>query len=130
MALETVRLSEMQRDQLQRVKRATGIGNWNILCRWSLSLSLAEEAEPTPVPHGIDSGVEMTWKVFGGPYSDVYRALIMAKLSKSGQEGDEDNFADYFRRHLHRGIGILNALIAGKSVDEMGLLAIGNYSPK
>ena len=130
MALETVRLSEMQRDQLQRVKRATGIGNWNILCRWSLCLSLAEEAEPTPVPHGVDSGVEMTWKVFGGSYSDVYRALIMAKLSNSGQEGNEDNFADYFRRHLHRGIGILNALIAGNSVDDMGMLAIGDYSPK
>jgi len=130
MALETIRLSEMQRYQLQRVKRATGIGNWNILCRWSLCLSFAEEAEPTPVPHGIDSGVEMTWKVFGGPYSDVYRSLILAKLSNSGLEANDENFADYFRRHLHRGIGILNALIAGKSVDEMGSLAIGDYSPK
>ena len=93
MAVDTIRIVESDRDVLLRLKRSTGIRNWNILCRWAFCMSLADQSQTSVDPRGQDSGVEMTWKVFGGPYSDVYRALIMAKLSKSGQEGNEDNFA-------------------------------------
>ena len=61
MSLDTIRLSEQSKDQLARVKRNTRIKNWNVLCRWALCMSLAEEATPNQMKIPADSSVEMTW---------------------------------------------------------------------
>lgn len=106
MSLETVRLSQREKEQLQRVKRDTGIKNWNILCRWALCLSLAENTEPILAEIPADSNVEMTWKTFGGADSDVFEALIRWRLRATDETG-ETRDADYVRAHLHRGIGYL-----------------------
>jgi DNA sulfur modification protein DndE len=34
--VETVRISKQGRDQLIKIRRQTGIENWNIICRWAL----------------------------------------------------------------------------------------------
>jgi len=61
--IETVRVVETDRDLLSRLRRSTGIKNWNILCRWAFMLSLAD-SNPTSVdPVGNWSNVEMTWRV-------------------------------------------------------------------
>ena len=36
MAIEHIRVSQHAKDQLIRLKRVTGIKNWNVLCRWAL----------------------------------------------------------------------------------------------
>lgn len=46
MAVEHVRVSQQAKDHLVRLKRITGIKNWNVLCRWALCVSLAEESTP------------------------------------------------------------------------------------
>ena len=84
MSLETIRLSEQAKDQLTRVKRNTRIKNWNVLCRWALCMSLAEETKPNPSKISADSSVEMTWKVFGGADADVYLALIKQRCHEDG----------------------------------------------
>ena len=43
-AIEQIHLSQQAKDQLGRLKRATGITTWNALCRWALCASLAEAA--------------------------------------------------------------------------------------
>ena len=107
MSLDTIRLSEQSKDQLARVKRNTRIKNWNVLCRWALCMSLAEEATPNQMKIPADSSVEMTWKVFGGADSDVYLALVKQRCHEDGLGTDPATVEEQFRLHLNRGIGYL-----------------------
>ncbi|MBI2388621.1 MAG: DNA sulfur modification protein DndE [Deltaproteobacteria bacterium] len=109
MAIETIRLSQQARDQLLRLKRSTGIKNWNVLCRWAFCTSIAETSKPTTTKIPADSEVEMTWKVFGGQHHEVYLALLKARCSQDGLSLSDDVLATQFRVHLHRGIGYLFA---------------------
>jgi DNA sulfur modification protein DndE len=104
--VENIRLSQQGRDQLVRIRRHTGISNWNIMCRWAFCTSLAEDSPPPQHNIPADSTVEMTWRTFGGELDEVYRALILERLHA---EGDRDGESDgeRFRQHLHRGIGYL-----------------------
>jgi DNA sulfur modification protein DndE len=76
MSFETIRLSQPARDTLVRLKRTTGIKNWNVLCRWALALSLRDSSTPLVKEIVADSNVKMSWKTFAGSYSDVYMALL------------------------------------------------------
>ena len=107
MSLDTIRLSEQAKDQLTRVKRSTRVKNWNVLCRWALCMSLAEETVPAASKIPADSSVEMTWKVFGGADADVYLALIKQRCHEDGLGTEPMTIEEQFRLHLHRGIGYL-----------------------
>jgi DNA sulfur modification protein DndE len=106
MTIEHVRVSDRARDQLITLKRRTGIMQWNVLCRWAFCVSLAE---PTPPPRTAgESTIElMNWKTFGGPYADLYLALLKQRCTADGVEMNEENLGLEFRHHLHRGIGYL-----------------------
>jgi DNA sulfur modification protein DndE len=105
--LETIRLSSRAAEQLQQLKRRTGIGNWNTLSRIAFSLSVAHPDEPTTVKIPADSSVEMTWRVFGGSREAIYVAALRARATSSGLGIGDDELAAYFRAHLHRGIAML-----------------------
>jgi DNA sulfur modification protein DndE len=107
MSVEHVRLAQTGRDQLITLKRRTGIGNWNVLCRWGLCRSLLEPAPPPNVHLPADSNVEMTWKVFAGPYGDIFWALLRQRCNCDGLPLDDETLSQQFRLHLHRGIGYL-----------------------
>ncbi|HEV2801099.1 MAG TPA: DNA sulfur modification protein DndE [Pyrinomonadaceae bacterium] len=109
MAIENIRLSQQARDQLIRLKRFTGIQNWNVLCRWAFCVSVAEVSPPAPAKIPADSSVEMTWKVFGGQHHEIYMAILKERCRKDGLGLDEETLAAQFRLHLHRGIGYLAA---------------------
>ena len=112
--IRTVRVSEVGRDQLIKLKRVTGIDQWNILCRWALCRSLAEEHPPSPTPIKEWSNVEMSWAVFAGSYSDALLLLLRQRAAEHGLSGDEAAITDQLRLHLHRGIATLAA--AGEEV--------------
>jgi len=107
MAIEHIRLSQQAKDQLIKLKRVTGIEHWNVLCRWALCLSLAEQTVPSPAKIPADSNVEMSWKVFGGRYADLYMALMKERCVRDGLGTDPEILAQQFRLHLHRGISYL-----------------------
>ena len=109
MSLERIQLSQQARDQLLKLKRNTGIKQWNVLCRWAFCTSLAEQSAPPPAKIPADSNVEMTWKVFGGPHHELYLALLKARCRRDGLETDDEVLATQIRLHLHRGIGYLFA---------------------
>ena len=109
MSLEHIRVSERARDQLVRLKRPTGIQHWNVLCRWAFCASLADPSVPTPTKIPSDSSVEMTWKVFGGTYEEIYLALLKERCRCDGLGTSDEVLTTQFRLHLHRGIGILAA---------------------
>ena len=100
MAIEHIQLSQQAKDQLSRLKRQTGIGGWNVLCRWGLCVSLAESSAPS---------ARKIWRVFGGSYCDLYLAALKERCIRDGLGTDEETVARQFRLHLHRGISYLAA---------------------
>ena len=119
MAIEHIRLSQQAKDQLIKLKRVTGIEHWNVLCRWALCLSLAEQSVPPASKIPADSNVEMSWKVFGGRYADLYLALVKERCVRDGLGTDPDTVAQQFRLHLHRGISYLFGNKALRKVDNL-----------
>jgi DNA sulfur modification protein DndE len=106
-SLDNVRLSQAARDRLIRLKRTTGITQWNVLCRWALALSLKDASTPLVKDIVTDSNVEMTWKTFAGQHGDLYLALLKQRCIADGEEPTDENVAKTLTVHLHRGIGHL-----------------------
>ncbi len=95
MLIEHIRLSQQAKEQLVKLKRTTGIQNWNVLCRWAFCLSLAEPSVPTPAKIPADSTVEMTWRVFGGAHYELYFALLNERC-RHDNLGTSDVLANCF----------------------------------
>jgi DNA sulfur modification protein DndE len=124
MAIEHIRLSQQAKDQLIKLKRVTGIEHWNVLCRWALCLSLAEQSVPPQSKIPADSNVEMSWKVFGGRYADLYLALTRERCVRDGLGADPDTVAQQFRLHLHRGISYLAGNKDLRKIDDLVALVM------
>lgn len=125
MSLEHIRVSERARDQLIRIKRPTGIQHWNVLCRWAFCVSVADPSPPTPAKIPADSSVEMTWKVFGGPYEELYLGLLKERCRRDHLGTSEEVLATQFRLHLHRGIGTLAADRRLRNISDLIMRAAG-----
>ena len=119
MSIETVRLNARARNQLINLKRKTGIENWNILCRWAFCLSLAEQHTPRSGTVKGENGIEMTWRTFGGEFSDVYLGLLKQRCLDEGLEPDEENLTEQLKLHLHRGIGYLVSKKELSSIEDL-----------
>ena len=111
MIVENVRLSEKAKQQLITLKKRTGIEQWNVLCRWALCMSLAEESVPPHEDISLDSSIEMSWKTFSGEYSDIYTAIVRQRILNDYELEKIENEAYYFKLHLHRGISYMMSKI-------------------
>ena len=119
MAIDHIRLSKQARDQLVKLKRRTGIEHWNVLCRWAFCVSLVEPTIPALAKIPADSSLEMSWKVFGGQYSQTYLGLLRERCYLDGLGTSDDVLSAYFRLHLHRGIAYLAADRGIRSIGDM-----------
>ena len=124
MAIEHIRLSQQAKDQLTKLKRVTGIDHWNELCRWGFCASLAEQSVPAAARIPADSNVEMSWRVFGGRYADLYLALLKERCVRDGLGTAPDVLAHQFRLHLHRGISYLAGNKKLRRIDDLVSLAV------
>lgn len=126
MAIEHIRLSQQAKEQLVKLKRVTGIEHWNVLCRCALCVSFAERSIPPGRKIPADSNVEMSWKVFGGRYADVYMVMLKERCIQDGLGIDADTLAQQFRSHLHRGISYLAGNRDIRSITDLISLSIHN----
>jgi len=124
MMIKQIRLSAQARDQLIRLKTRTGIGQWNILCRWALCVSLREPTPPSPIDVPADSNVEMTWLVFAGEYHELYLALLKERCLRDGVELTDKELNRQLRLHLHRGIAYLASPNTIRSIAELTRLVL------
>ena len=123
MIVKQIRLSSQAKDKLSRLKGKTGIKNWNVLCRWALCYSLKEDSVPTDIQIVQDSNLEMSWFTFGGEYSDLYEALIIAWCKTKNLPVDHETVSKYFKLHLERGISYLCGTNFIKSINDLLELA-------
>jgi DNA sulfur modification protein DndE len=114
-----IRLSQQAKEQLIRLKRVTGLKHWNALCRWALCTSLADPSPVAARKAPSDSSVEMSWKVFGGAWAEVYEALLRARCERDGVSTEPESLSRQLRLHIHRGIG---AMTADKRIRDIGSL--------
>lgn len=102
----SVRVNQQAKDQLIKLKRITGIKQWNVLCRWALCASLSDPTPPLVRSIKADSNVEMSWRTFAGPLDSAFVALLSQRMTDFS-EGFED-LTEALSAHLHRGIGQLS----------------------
>ena len=121
--IKQIKLSSQARDQLIRLKSKTGIGNWNVLCRWAFCVSLNESSIPTPLDIPADSNVEMSWQVFGGEHQELYMALLRQRCLRDGLGVSTEVVAKQFRLHLHRGISYMATPNHIKNISDLIKLA-------
>lgn len=119
MAIDNIKLSVKERENLVRLKRFTGIKNWNTLCRWAFCVSLQDPEKPRKVKLASDSGLEMKWKVFGGKHHKIYLALLKERCRQDGASLAEDELYAQLRLHLNRGI---NRLVLDKKLRSVEAL--------
>ena len=105
--LEHIRLSQSAKDQLIRIKKRTKLQHLNEICRWAFCLSLAEPSKPSCINVPNDNSLEISWRVFGGQYQDIYFAVLKERCRKDGLNTNLETLAEQLKLHLHRGIGYL-----------------------
>lgn len=119
MIVKQIKLSNVAKDKLARLKGKTGIQNWNVLCRWAFCFSLKEGTIPTDVEVNSDSNVEMSWLTFAGEYHELYEALIKEWCIQNDLGIDNDTLAKYFKLHLERGIRYLSGTNFIKDIKDL-----------
>ena len=135
MTIEHIHLSRSAKDQLVRLRRVTGLTTWNVLCRWALCASLAENDPPAPKKIPADSNVEMSWRVFAGTDSDIYLSILRERCIRDRLPTDRNTLVEQFRLHLHRGIARLAAKKRITGIHDLVALALEHdhgsrpYSP-
>lgn len=105
--IETVRVSNQAREHMIKLKRVTGLQNWNVLCRWGFCLSLADPSLPPAQRIQTDSPIDMSWSVFAGRYEALYLGLLKQRCARDGLGTDPKTLENQFKLHLHRGIAWL-----------------------
>jgi DNA sulfur modification protein DndE len=111
---DAVRISARGREILIKLKRYTGIGQWNTLCRVAYCYSLAIGTEPTQSPEKGDVALEIEWPTFTGALKTELAALTVARATAAAV-ADQD-IARYVRSHVERG---LSAIQNVRSVAEV-----------
>jgi DNA sulfur modification protein DndE len=124
MIVETVRISESGKQQLIRVKAKTGIKHWNILGRWALAMSLAEQSAPPTENQNNSGAIEIAWKVFAGPLSGPLEAAIRMRLLEQRAALPDISEQEFFHLHLHRGISYLASSVQRSVADMLSLVRV------
>jgi len=120
--IEHIHLSQAAKDQLIKLKRATGIEHWNTLCRWSLLYSLADSSEPSIYKIPSDSNLEMSWRTFAGTHGPAMLACVRQRYHE--RKNKTVDIGTFFRAHLHRGISALANRKGLNSIQDLCQLAV------
>lgn len=92
--VEYVKVSAKGREILIRIKRNTGLENWNEICRIALCRSLANPSPPPKFVKTGDSAIDMDWKTFAGLFQEELAAHVIFRAIKDGIElSHKDLFA-------------------------------------
>lgn len=120
---DAVRISTRGREILIKLKRYTGIGQWNTLCRIAYCYSLAIGTEPTHASEKGDCALEIEWSTFCGPLKAELAALTAWHASQNASSPQD--VAKYVRAHVERGLG---AIQNARSLAELLAFVTPNHT--
>jgi DNA sulfur modification protein DndE len=106
--IESIRLTESEKEMLVRIKRKTGIESWNVLCRWAYLLGLSQEQITSSSSHEKRDAVEIKWETFAGKNSYIYLAVTKYKYALELKRNKEITPFEFFHIRLSTGIRILS----------------------
>lgn len=86
-------------------------------------MSLREPSAPRQVNEGLEGGIEMTWRTFGGDHADIYEGLLKQRCASDGAEQSPEQLSQQLRRHIYRGIGYLAASNRVATIAELAAIA-------
>ena len=105
--VDSIRLSQTDRERLIRIKRLTGIDSWNVLCRWALLLGMnARKGEVDELQEGRGA-VEIKWDTFAGSQSRILIHLIEWCYHSSSNK-KKNTISQFVHGRLTHGILILS----------------------
>ena len=106
---DALRLDATAKQRLMTLKRRTGIGTWNVLCRWAFCLSLSI---PLPDHQASRSDfdppeLEIPWHIFAGRFDFAYQALLYDECIRRDVSLEKKFLGAMLREHVERGLGYL-----------------------
>lgn len=108
--VEYVRVSSKSKDVLIKIKRNTGLGHWNEICRIALCKSLSNPTPPPAFENQGESAIDIEWKTFAGIFQIELAALVIYKAASDGIDATrKENMTTYIRDHIERGILSMNS---------------------
>ncbi|NDB84641.1 MAG: DUF1832 domain-containing protein, partial [Alphaproteobacteria bacterium] len=89
---------------------------WNIIMRWAACLSLREDSLPPPYKAKnseqdsaeTERSVTVEWSIFAGKSSEMLIAAFKLRYTSDCGNDLQMTESEYFHRHLHRGLNILD----------------------
>lgn len=118
MKFNRIKFSREASEALDKMKGRVGL-NWNILCRIGFCISLNDPVLPSPKEYKLDGNIEIDRKILTGSEDELYVSLLKQHCIQFGIS--EDNYLDYFRAHMNRGVLLLSKRI-GNVKDLVQLL--------
>lgn len=141
MELRSFRFSRETKLQLNRLRRRTGIGTYNVLCRWALCYSLSNptwtdrppnaKSKPTAkentdfndetrgTSEQSEVALEIDWRTLGGQYREVIVAVIKQHCIENGLGVDAKNVQNQIKLHIDSGIKQLGVLDTLKKIEDL-----------
>jgi DNA sulfur modification protein DndE len=104
--IDSIRLTNTEKDLLIRIKRKTGIDSWNIICRWALLVGLSQNTFSMRKTAEKRDAIEIKWDTFTGNNSIIYSSLVSFSFSMNA--ADNISINDFFHAQLETGIRILS----------------------
>lgn len=147
--IQTIVATPRGSSQLKSLKVLTGIKNWNTIMRWAVCVSLREESTPPPIGKDTkesitdqqestgntakkiksDEVVSVNWHIFAGEYDQEISAVFWMRYQLELSTGSTIDTTEYFKRHLQRGLNILEATIPRRQTS-LSLLQLAITSEK
>jgi|688.fasta_scaffold1920278_1 DNA sulfur modification protein DndE len=106
--IESIRLTESEKEILSKIKRKTGIASWNVLCRWAYLLGLSQDRTSSSAFGGKRDAIEIRWETFVGGNSNIYTAITQLKYSEELHNDKRLSLFDFVHGRLSTGIRVLS----------------------
>jgi len=106
--IDSIRLTESEKEALSKIKRKTGISSWNVLCRWAYLLGLSQDRFSTIASQGKRDAIEIRWDTFAGENSIIYTAISQLQYAKELNENKKLSVFDFVHSKLAKGILVLS----------------------
>jgi DNA sulfur modification protein DndE len=102
-AIDNVKICEKDKEILIKIKKNTGIDQWNVLCRIAFLLTVQKKYKFAS-NYGV-SKIDLDWKTFSGKYDEILKLLIDYSAKEVSLSGEKiQSHSKYLEKKISLGI--------------------------